>query len=337
MPLARATSPISSFRRRIATAWQLFSNFSYDYRRFRRASFIDGVRSRENRRAHIHLLAHMIEYGMALSDPRSGFGMDKVRMLASEIHRYILDHGRDASSDTGIAVLSAYIAFNAGRGLDAAEAQRLLDDLRQLVDGACEAVPGGSEAVTAEEVARQAGIDFVAFMEARHSVRQYEKERPVEFGKIERAVRAALQSPSSCNRQTSRVYVFTERDSIARVLAHHNGNRGFGDQLGGVAIVTVDLSHWNTVGERNQCWVDGGMFAMTLALGLHAEGLGACMLNWSAAREQDMAMRGCVGIPDHEVIITLIGFGHMRSEFKVPVSRRKPLDLVLSHEPPLAR
>ncbi|WP_245521639.1 nitroreductase family protein [Rhizobium leguminosarum] len=77
------------------------------------------------------------------------------------------------------------------------------------------------------------------------------------------------------------------------------------------------------------------MFAMTLALGLHAEGLGACMLNWSAAREQDIKMRTCVGIPDNEIIITLIGFGHMRDEFRVPVSARKPIDMVLTHEPSL--
>ncbi|MGV2077088.1 MULTISPECIES: hypothetical protein [unclassified Rhizobium] len=33
------------------------------------------------------------------------------------------------------------------------------------------------------------------------------------------------------------------------------------------------------------------MFAMKLALGLHAEGLGTCMLNWSAARDQDQMLR----------------------------------------------
>ncbi len=337
MPSAKAAPSTSSLRRRAITAWQLFSNFSYDYRRFRNASFINAVRPRENRRAHIHLLAHMIEYGMSLSDPRGGFGMDKVRLLASETGRYLIDYGCDASSDIGLSVLSAYIVFNEQRGLDASEAQTLLDEILDLGGNESEAVTGGSEAVTAEEIGQRARIDFVSFMEARHSVRQYAKGVPVEFDKIERAVRAALQSPSSCNRQTSRVYAFTEPESIAKVLSHHDGNRGFGDQLGGVFVVTVDLSHWNTVGERNQCWVDGGMFAMTLALGLHAEGLGACMLNWSAARKQDMAMRACVGIPDNEVIITLIGFGHMRSEFRVPVSRRKPLDLVLSHEPPLER
>ena len=59
------------------------------------------------------------------------------------------------------------------------------------------------------------------------------------------------------------------------------------------------------------------------------------MLNWSAAREQDIKMRTCVGIPDNEIIITLIGFGEMRADFRVPVSARKPIDMVLTREPPL--
>ncbi|MGR9402900.1 nitroreductase family protein (plasmid) [Rhizobium leguminosarum] len=334
MPSAKAAPSASSFQTRARTAWRLFANFAYDYRRFRRASFIDGAESRENRRAHIHLLAHMLEYGMSLSNPRNGFGMDKVRLLAVETRRYIEQHGRDASADISLSVLSAYVDFNAEQG-DVSEAQALLDDLLVVAGAGHNIRLGGSETVSAAEIVRHARMDFVSFMEARHSVRQYDSNRTVAFEKIERSIRAAQQSPSSCNRQTCRVYAFTEKPSIARVLAHHDGNRGFGEQLGGVFVVTVDLSHWNTIGERNQGWVDGGMFAMTLALGLHAEGLGACMLNWSAAREQDINMRTCVGIPDNEIIITLIGFGEMRADFRVPVSARKPIDMVLTHEPPL--
>lgn len=333
MPGASAAKQASTFYARTLTLWRLFANYAYDFRRFRKACFIDGVRSRENRRAHIHLLAHMLEYGMSLADPRHGFGMDKVRLLAAETGRYVADFGPDATSDIGVSVLAAYIAFNADHGSDAAEAQALLDSVLELGGNKSPKVAGGSEAVTAEDIRRLSAVDFLSFMNARHSVRQYDKGCPVEAEKIERAVEAAMQSPSSCNRQTCRVYAFTRPESVARVLSHHSGNRGFGDQLGGVFIVAVDLSHWNTVGERNQCWVDGGMFAMTLALGLHAEGLGTCMLNWSASREQDLAMRRCVGMPDNEVIITLIGFGHMRSDFRVPVSRRKPLSLVLHTEP----
>ena len=60
-----AAPSFTSLRTRLATAWHLFLNYAYDYRRFRSASFIEGAHTHENRRAHIHLLAHTLEYGIA--------------------------------------------------------------------------------------------------------------------------------------------------------------------------------------------------------------------------------------------------------------------------------
>lgn len=333
MSTVQATPPVS-FRDRIATAWRLFVNYAYDYRRFRRACFIDGPSTQENRRAHVHLLAHTLEYGMALSDPRKGFGMEKVRLLCREVAQYVSLHGRDETVDMALAVLTSHNVFIRSQGSEAGESTALLDGLLAVAGLPDGAVQGGTELVRASDITRHARIDFLSFMEGRSSVRQF-SEQPVDFETIRRAVRAAQQTPSSCNRQTCKVYAFTDKRSIARVLSHHDGNRGFGDQLGGVFVVTVDLCHWNAVGERNQGWVDGGMFAMTLALALHAEGLGACMLNWSAQHERDRALRSCISIPDNEIVITLLGFGHLRDEFRVPISRRKPLAAVLRYEPSL--
>lgn len=335
---ANVASSLTGLYRRLASAWSLFTNFAYDLRRFRKASFIDGAHTRENRRAHIHLLAHTLEYGMALSDPRKGFGIEKVAMLCEETQHYFCQFGRDETIDMALAVLTSHIAFTASQGASTTSLEALVEPVLAIagpVAGPDRGVAGGTEKVRFADIASHARIDFLSFMQARNSVRQYERDREVTRETIERVVRAAQQTPSSCNRQTCKVYAFTSHDSIAQVLAHHDGNRGFGDQLGGVFVVTVNLSHWNSVGERNQGWVDGGMFAMTLALGLHAEGLGACMLNWSATRERDRALRQCIDIPDNEIIITLIGFGHMREEFSVPVSRRKSLAMVLHYEPPL--
>jgi nitroreductase len=328
-------TPRLPWPRRAAIAWKLFLNFAYDFRRFRSASSLEGSRNRENRRAHVHLLAHALEYGMALSDPRKGFGVEKIRSLCAELRAYIALYGTDETVEAAVGVLRAHLEFNAGKGADTQETERLLGEILTLASGSLAAAPGGTEFVRAEDITSKARIDFEAFMGARNSVRQYASDRPVDRAVIDRVVRAAQQTPSSCNRQTCKVYAFTDPTSVARVLAHHDGNRGFGDQLGGVFVVTVDLANWNAIGERNQGWVDGGMFAMTLALALHAEGLGACMLNWSAERERDRALRRLISIPDNEVVITLIGFGHMRDEFRVPVSRRKPLDRVLQHEPKL--
>lgn len=333
---SRTARPLADALSRFRRSASLLRNFAYDYRRFARASFLHGAKSRESRKAHIHLLAHTIEHGLSLRDPRPAFGQPKVAELIAETDRYIADHGQDSTTEIAVKALLAYVAFNRESGGDVTALAEAIASLEGRIMAARQDLLGGTEDVTADGIRQFASMDFLGFMEARHSVRQY-ADRAVEPALVERAVRAAQQTPSSCNRQTCRVYVFTEKTDIARVLSFQQGNRGFGEQLGGLAIVTSDLSHWYAVGERYQGWVDGGMFAMTLTLALHAEGLGACMLNWSTTEDVDRSMRRFVGIPDNELVITMIGFGHMPERFKVPRSQRKPLGEVLRLSPPLPR
>ncbi len=321
---------LAALRRRTA----LMRNVAYDTRRFLRAAYLGDARTRESRKAQIHLQAHFLEHGLSLRAPRPGFGRDRAAELCAATELYIADYGVDASAEIAVKALAAYAAFNAESGGAIGALAGTIAALGTRIERARAELFGGTEEVTAEGIRQQAAMDFLRFMDARHSVRNY-ADRPVERDAIERAVRAAQQTPSSCNRQTCRAYVFTAKADIARVLAFQQGHRGFGDQLGGLAVVTSDLRHWNAVGERYQGWIDGGMFAMTLALALHAEGLGACMLNWSTTADIDRAMRAFVGIPDEELVITMIGFGHMPERFKVPRSQRKPLDEVLRLAPPL--
>jgi nitroreductase len=95
------------------------------------------------------------------------------------------------------------------------------------------------------------------------------------------------------------------------------------------------MGQMNLLGERYQGWIDGGLFAMTLALALHARGLGACFLNWSVPSARDKQLRRLIGIPDSELVITMMACGHLKPRFAVPVSQRKPLDAVLITDPPL--
>lgn len=177
-----ATPSYTSLRNRLATAWHLFLNYAYDYRRFRSASFIEGSRTRENRRAHIHLLSHTLEYGMSLSDSRKGFGMEKVRMLCAEMQRYLSAYGRDETMEMALAVLTAHIAFTVAQGADVSETRTLLEPMLVKTGPVSSIVPGGTEQVRAAEIARHARIDFLSFMEKRNSVRQY-ADRAITFRK----------------------------------------------------------------------------------------------------------------------------------------------------------
>jgi nitroreductase len=282
----------------------------------------------------LHILFHSIEHGLSLSEPRPGFGRDKVASLLRKTRAYVQAFGADASAASALKVLDAYVAFNREAAVDVTELAAELDRLNAELAFRELPVKGGTEEVLAEQIRQFAGFDFNAFMDARHSVRQY-ADRPVDPAVIARAVRAAQQAPSVCNRQACRVYAFTEAGDKARVLSYQSGNRGFGHEIGVVMVVTANMAHMNLIGERYQHWIDGGLFAMTLALAYHAQGLGTCMLNWSVTKEIDQAMRRCVGIPDNEAVITMMGAGHLKDEFRVPRSQRKPIEDVLKLNPQL--
>lgn len=316
---------------RLRKATELAANMLYDGRRYWRHSFTSGVRGKENLRARIAIGLHFLEYGLSLSGAQPGHGLDKARQLAIDLGTYIDHYGQDATVEIALKTLAEYLAFNTKGGAPLPDLQAQHE---ALSDGRDTGMRGGCEVVTADDIRARSQIDFLSFAEARHSIRQF-ASGPVDPIKIERAVRIAQQSPSSCNRQTCRAWIWTEPQALKRVIALQNGNRGFGDQLAGVALVTSDLAHWETAAERYQGWVDGGMFAMSLAYGFHAEGLGAVMLNWSVKRQRDRELRALTGIPESSLVITMLGFGNLPERLTVPVSQRKPLELALSLNAPL--
>lgn len=318
----------------LRTSAALAANFWYDYRRFARASFVTGRRNRENQRAMLHILFHSIEHGLSLPEPRPGFGREKVASLLRKTGAYLTSFGPDGSTASALRALDAWVGFNRCVGEDVDEVARELDRLNGEAAFRQTAIAGGTEDVRAADIAKVSTADFNAFMQARHSVRQF-APTPVTRAEIEAATRAAQQTPSVCNRQTCRLYAFTEPADKARVLSYQSGNRGFGHEVGAVLIVTSNMEHMNLIGERYQHWIDGGLFAMTLALAFHARGMGACMLNWSVTKDIDRAMRASVGIPESEAVITMMGVGHLKETFKVPCSQRKSIEAVLTLNPPL--
>ncbi|MGQ9370032.1 nitroreductase family protein [Azospirillum sp. ST 5-10] len=314
--------------RRTRTVLALAGNGLYDLRRYLRWSSAGREElTKTQLAALVTLNYHRLEKGLALKEPRPGFGQDAVRLLISLLDRYVARHGVDGTARAGIDTLAAYRAFSLGHGLSFPEVDAALVRFgggRPPGDGAS----GGTIAVARAAVAAAAPADPEAFFATRHSVRQFSGEE-VAMETVARAVRMAQRTPSVCNRQAWKVHAFSEPAQKARVLSFQNGNRGFGDQASKLLVVTADLQHFTSVGERFQCWIDGGLFAMSLVYALHALGLGTCMLNWSVVKETDRAMRAAAGIPDNEVVIMMIAVGHLPERLSVAHSHRKPLDEVL--------
>lgn len=319
---------------RLAAEARLLGEYLYDWHRYRRESFVLGGRVQAHRQAMLHILAHSLEHGMSLPEPRPGFGQEKAASLLGKTEAWFAAYGPHPSARAAFRALEAWAAHHRAAGQPMAGTEAALDRLDAAWGLRTAPETGGVEHTGREEIAAAIPADFSRFLRHRHSIRQYAPD-PVDPVLVRAAVADAQTAPSVCNRQTCRAYAFSRRADIARLLALQSGNAGFSQEIPLLFVVTADMGQMNLLGERYQGWIDGGLFAMTLALALHARGLGACFLNWSVPSATDRRLRRMIGIPDAELVITMMAAGHLKDRFAVPVSQRKPLDAVLLCDPPL--
>jgi nitroreductase len=317
-------------RERVRFEVRLVHNYVYDLWRFRRYSANRSSLSRENLRALITMDYHRIEKGLALRDPRLGFGAYLMPRLLSNLQTYRAAYGTDQVFFVTLNALAAYVDFNEARGYQVTVVREGLSRLLSEVEDAANAGGrgGGVHPLSAQEVREFACRDLEGFFRSRHSIRQF-ADTPVPRELVEKAVSMAVCSPSVCNRQSWRVHVYSDPESKQSVLRFQNGNRGFGDQAACVLIVTTDIESFTSVGERNQPWIDGGMFAMSLIWALHSFGVGTCCLNFCVEKETDAALRARADIPDSQAVIMMIAVGSLPESFAVAQSPRKHLDEVI--------
>ncbi len=90
--------------------------------------------------------------------------------------------------------------------------------------------------------------------------------------------------------------------------------------------ITVSNNTYLSPVERNQAFVDGGLFSMSVLYGLEHEGLAAVPLNAMMYYSDQKAVRELLDIDDSEMITMFIAVGAFMDESVVPISDRKPAD-----------
>lgn len=300
----------------------LLADHIYDLRRYLFWSHgTDRDRTAAQATHAIYKSYHGVEKGLSLMEPRPNFGVDKIAYLMGKLAEF--SRRFDAAGvPAATSALQSYKAFNATHGVTNAPLNAFLADQD-------DAGTGGTKPVTRAEIDAIVAPVGHEFFWSRHSVRQY-ADTPVPMETVRQAVDMARKTPSVCNRQGARVHVF---ENAQQALDWQPGNKGFGHLASRGLVVTADLQAFSGAGERNQAFVDGGMFAMSLLYALHAQGLGACPLAWSMRPKQDREMRRALGIPDNEAVIMMISVGHLPDELAVAKSHRMPLEHFLVEHP----
>lgn len=276
---------------------------------------------------------HKLEKGLVMPGKPRLFGTDPVRATMALVRRWE-SAGYPATDPIyrgACATVSCYRAGLHARGLDQQspalqQVDQFLAERQQVMAGDPMATPVPLQAPT------NAGAEpwqaFEALSVARRSVRDFAPTAvPREL--VQKAVRVAALSPSACNRQPNKVILIEGREDIDRALAFQNGNRGFGHKVPLLAVLVVDSTGYFDGSERNQTYVDGGLFAMSLMFALRALGLGSCSLNWCVTPATDRAFRKLGHVKEQETVMMMLAIGYPPAAVTVPLSPRRDMDEVI--------
>lgn len=282
----------------VSTAWHMGSG-----RRDVRRDEVEVLNSR------LTLAYHGIEKGATFPNLKRPYGLTKI----VDIDRLL-----SIASDADVDLSSRVYALDAVQALSAYNDD---GEISAIVTpyGTSEIVDYGSDAVR-------------VFAESRNSVRNFDVTRALPSDLVAEIVRAASTTPSVCNRRSYRAHYYDKRDDIDSLLSLQNGNTGFGHTVPGLFVITERRSAFVGAGERNQRWIDGGLFAMSIVWISHARGLGSCLLNWSQTNAQTKLLRRAGEIGDDEDIIVLIAVGYPAAGHRVARSPlRAELDTFVEH------
>jgi len=296
-----------------------------DYKRFNKYSFgsNNNLDCFEQFEARITKAYHSIEKGLSYQNVRLGFGKSALDNLIELMSQYKeLKYPIESECyQTALSNLYKYVELHESQHYDMTELKKRISHLNGVANNL-----GGSIELTKTEIEGKLKEDFKVFSASRHSVRDFSSS-PVDIITIKQAINLAQNTPSACNRQGWKIRIVTQSEIKSILEKNQNGNRGFGNNIDKYILVTTDSRYFAKPRERNQPYIDGGMYAMNLLYSLHYYGIATIPLSASLTPTQESNIRKVLDISDAENLILFIGIGNYINSFKVPKSERRKPDI----------
>ncbi len=307
-----------------------FLTLIYSFYLHLRFSFVDRDPGSDKGRLQFYLAkhCHIIEKGMALPEPRLGFGEEKIRKIIMLTNRYLDLYGESDLTLSIQQMVQSYLDFHGDRGAVLEAGYRSV--LEEFITGAERGMAGGIRTIKRDELARIDLEQFERFAASRYSIRDFSSV-PVPEEKLLQIVEAARNTPSVCNRQGWSFHYYRNPNDIKEILSYQNGNTGFTDVIDKLIVVTGNIKAFTRY-EHNQLFIDGGLFSMNLMLAIHAAGLGCCPLNTCFPHYVEGRVKRRAGISKNEKLIMMLAVGSLKDEFRVACSQKyKVQDIVVCH------
>ncbi|MFC6334892.1 nitroreductase family protein [Paenibacillus septentrionalis] len=306
-------------------------NYRYDANLYYRYSgTVNSKFTKEAHKSELIFYYHKIEKGLSLKNIRPFFGVNAVDYLIDSLYQYVEKYGFDHIAGIAYGNIKKYFDFH--KNLDDNGLLLPLKDKFNKLIGTKVDINIISERDYGINIIKKSDVqienNFKELCFSRHTIRQFTEEN-VELETIYKAVEIAQTTPSVCNRQASRIHIIEDKKIMEDALRFQNGNTGFENDINKLLVVTSELNDFKTSNERNQPYIDGGMYAMTLIYALHSLGLGTCPLNLALDSDLDMELKKEIDIPENQVLIMMIALGHIPEKLPVAASKKLAIEEVV--------
>lgn len=266
--------------------------------------------------------AHALEKGLSHIHFRNGFG----KSALNEIHNCLVEYKNNEFSKETLAYKNAMSCLKAYQSrhkeLDLPIPlffEELFVDFKEEIE-LSDPLIGGYSKLKRIDKENNRSVDFKTLFNNRVSIREFSEE-PVDCGLLEEAIELSMKTPSVCNRQSSRVRIIKNKEIIKKALVAQGGFTGY-DIPPVLMLVTTDTNSFLHYTERNQIYIDGGLFAMSILIALEYVGLAACALNSMFGIDKEKEVREILDVPENENFIMFISIGNFLEETPYPKSCR---------------
>ena len=307
---------------------RLFELRDWDYDRFSKYSYALGEEnSIENLRAKMTFFYHSLEKGLSNVNLRYGFGERAFTELFKTMDLFI-EKGydtKDSRFQQALSVVKAYVDLHEKDGQDYPEVVK--NNYEKIEKYKDETIynDGGYGTYNFKEAPKYSEMNFTDFMHNRHSVRDFGEDE-ISSEDVRKAIELAKWSPSACNRQSFKVYYVKDEEKVKEVIKIQRGLTNNAKNIRGAIVITNRVEYYNKEYERNLSYVDGGIFSMSLMLGLNNYNIANCPLSAAFAMDQEKSMRELLNISERENLTLVLAIGSFPDEFKIAKSQRDSID-----------
>lgn len=308
--------------------------FSDAFRRENKAVLAGKVKHLERNqkdKSNLYLLVrntHRIEKGLLMRPMRKTFALDYIGETVDAYAGFLREDAihHSAQQKWFTDVLSSYFETVEVNAKIALEKEKFLR-CKDLLNGKESPISSVPYMRIQENFSPITYEQFYALNRQRRSVRWF-LDKPVEREKIDKAILAAIQAPSACNRQPFEYRVLDKPELLKKVVDFPMGTKGYAHSIQAFIVVVGNLDAYFSERDRHLIYVDASLANMSLMLALETLGLSSCPINWPDIESREKMMEEFLALSPYQRPIMCIGIGYPDFTGKVAFSEKRSLDQI---------